>query len=42
MKTYAEVDLQIRIYLTSTLSGGDWLHKPATLPPEKEPQVPIV
>jgi hypothetical protein len=40
MKMYGEVDLQIHIFLTSALPGGQ-VHDPAALPPGKDPKVPI-
>jgi hypothetical protein len=43
MKAYGEVYVQIHIFFTSALVGGEWqLHAPAALHPEKEPRVPIV
>jgi hypothetical protein len=40
MKAYEGVDVQIQIFLTSALAGGE-LHAPTALPAEKEPPVPI-
>jgi hypothetical protein len=38
MKAYAGVHVQIHVFLTSTLDGGEWsASRPAALTPEKEP-----
>jgi hypothetical protein len=41
MKAYGGVDVNIHVFLTSTLVGGDQFHNPAALPPGKGPPVPI-
>jgi hypothetical protein len=38
MKAYGGIDVQIHIFLTSALIGGEWsASRPAALPPGKEP-----
>jgi hypothetical protein len=42
MKSYGGVDVEIHIFLTSTLVGGSGhLHAQANLSPGKEPPIPI-
>jgi hypothetical protein len=42
MKAYGGMDVQIHIFLTSALAGGEWsASRPGALPPGKEPPVPI-
>jgi hypothetical protein len=41
MKTYGGVDVQIDAFLTSVLDGGGQHHAPASLPPGKQPPVPL-
>jgi hypothetical protein len=42
MNAYGGVDVQIHIFLISTLVGGEWsASSPAALPPRKEHPVPI-
>jgi hypothetical protein len=39
MKTYGGVDVQIYIFLTLAIIGGEWsAYAPATLPPRNIPQ----
>jgi hypothetical protein len=40
MKAYGGVHVQIHIFLTSALAGGQ-LHAPAALPPGKSPRYPL-
>jgi hypothetical protein len=43
MKAYGGVDVQIHIFLTSALVGGEWsTSRPGRFTPGKEPPVPIV
>jgi hypothetical protein len=43
MKAYGGVDVEIHIFLTSVLVGGEWsASRPCRFTPEKEPPVPIV
>jgi hypothetical protein len=43
MKAYVEVDVQIHIFLTSAIAGGEWsASRPCRFTPGKEPPVPIV
>jgi hypothetical protein len=43
MKAYGGMDIQIHIFLTSALVGGEWsVSRPAALSPGKEPEVPII
>jgi hypothetical protein len=42
MKVNGGADVQIHIFLTSEIVGGEFqIHGPAALPPGKEPPVPI-
>jgi hypothetical protein len=43
MKTYRGVDVEIHVFLTSTLVRSEWpASRPAALPAGKEPPVRIV
>jgi hypothetical protein len=43
MKAYGEMDIQIHIFLTSTLDGGEWsAARPGRFTHEKGPPVTIV
>jgi hypothetical protein len=43
MKAYGVLDVQIHIFLTSALVGGEWsASRPGGFTPGKEPLVPIV
>jgi hypothetical protein len=42
MKAYGRVDVQIHIFFTSALVGGEWsASRPGTFTPGKEPPGPI-